>query len=271
MAKKDRAFFKVAVKRRKQVIEGEGREGVGSWMWSTRKLMWKRGLGREWDIPEVCCQVSKEEWKERVYEKVEEYYEGRRMGKMRGMKSMGRYARTKSWERVDEEHAEYTGEVGRWGAMVCERYLDDMKERGATSLKLQCRADCLPVMKRVMKMMKMPLEWGTCLMCNEGCMETIDHLIMDCNAYATHRERLVTKVTEAYSVAKRGEGGYEELNREEQIEVMMGKGIGCKVLEGNIDHAFKRFLKRAWRKRKLVTKTVEAMKKSSKCEGLCVV
>ena len=59
---------------------------------------------------------------------------------MGGMKSMGRYGRTKNWERVDEDHAEFTGEVGRWGALVCERYLDDMKERGAASLKLQCRA-----------------------------------------------------------------------------------------------------------------------------------
>ena len=74
--------------------------------------------------------------------------------------------------------------------------------------------------------------------------------------------RLVTKVTEAYSVATRGEGGYEELEREEQIEVMMGKGIGSKTAEGNIDHAFKRFLKRAWRKRKAVTKAVEEMTKS---------
>ena len=67
-------------------------------------------------------------------------------------------------------------------------------------------------------------------------------------------------MTEAYSVATR-EGGYEELEREEQIEVMMGKGIGSKTAEGNIDHAFKRFLKRAM-KRKAVTKAVEEMTKS---------
>ena len=47
VARKDRAFFKVAVMRRRQVIDGEDREGVGSWMWATRALMWRRGLGRE--------------------------------------------------------------------------------------------------------------------------------------------------------------------------------------------------------------------------------
>ena len=88
-------------------------------------------------------------------------------------------------------------------------------------------------MKRVMEKMKMPLEWGTCLMCNDGCVETIDHLLMNCSAYAIHLGRLVTKVRV----------GYEELEREEQIEVMMGKGIGSKTAEANIDHAFKRFLK----------------------------
>ena len=36
VARKDRAFFKVAVMRRRQGIEGVGREGVGSWMWATR-------------------------------------------------------------------------------------------------------------------------------------------------------------------------------------------------------------------------------------------
>ena len=53
----------------------------------------------------------------RVYEEVEECYEGRRREEMGGMKSMGRYGRTKNWERVDEDHAEFTGEVGRWGAL----------------------------------------------------------------------------------------------------------------------------------------------------------
>ena len=50
--------------------------------------------------------LPKEEWKERVYEEFEECYEGKN-------EIMGRYGRTKSWERVDEEHAEFTGEVGR--------------------------------------------------------------------------------------------------------------------------------------------------------------
>ena len=51
----------MAVMRRRQVIEGVGREGVGSWMWATRELMWRRGLGREWNEPELCSHVSKEE------------------------------------------------------------------------------------------------------------------------------------------------------------------------------------------------------------------
>ena len=28
-----------------------------------------------------------------------------------------------AWERVDEDHAEFTGKVERWGALVCERYI----------------------------------------------------------------------------------------------------------------------------------------------------
>ena len=63
-----------------------------------------------------------------------------------------------------------------------------------------------------------------------------------------------------------------ELEREVQIYVMMGKGIGSKTAVANIDHVFKRLLKRAWRKRKALTKAVEEMtnKESHGCESLCL-
>jgi len=159
------------------------------------------------------------------------------------MKSIGRYERTKSWERVDEESAVYSGEVGLLGALVCEEYLDDVRERGAMSLKIKCRAGCLPVMTRVMKEVGMPVEWGVCLMCDSGRAETIDHLIMDCSAYDSQRERLLQKVAEAVSVASGGEIGTEDMEREELIQIMMGRKVGSQEAERDIDHAFKRFLK----------------------------
>ena len=139
MARRDRAFYKVAEWRRRQVVAGEGQLGTRSWMRKTWELMSRRGLGREWAEPQMCQRVSKEAWKKRVYVVVEECFEGRREEELAMMESIGRYERTKSWERVDEESAVYSGEVGMLGAQVCEEYLDDVRERGATNLKLQCR------------------------------------------------------------------------------------------------------------------------------------
>ena len=47
------------------------------------------------------------------------------------------------------------------------------------------------------------------------------------------------------------------MKTEEKIRVLLGKRIDSKVAEDNIDHAVKRFLKRAWRIRRRVTREVE--------------
>ena len=261
MARRDRAFYKVAEWRRRQVVAGEGQLGTRSWMRKTWELMSRRGLGREWAEPQMCQRVSKEAWKKRVYVVVEECFEGRREEELAMMESIGRYERTKSWERVDEESAVYSGEVGMLGAQVCEEYLDDVRERGATNLKLQCRAGCLPVMTRVMKVVGVPVEWGVCLMCDSGRAENIDHILLDCSAYKNQRKRLMHKVTEAVSAASRGEIGIEDMEREELIQIMMGRKVGSQEAARDIDHAFKRFLKRVWRSRKRVVKEVEKMLK----------
>ena len=256
VASRERTFYKIAALRRRQVIMGEGEEGTRSWMWNTRSLMWKRNLGREWDEPWICRFDSKDEWKKRVYLEVEECYEDRRREEMAVMKSMGRYVRTKNWDRVSKEHATYAGEIGKLGALVCESYLDDVNEREAAKLKLLCRAGCLPVMSRIMWEVGMPADWGTCLMCESGNIESIDHLILDCNAYKRHRERLIRKINESYSVAQRG-CYFEDLCYEDRLEIILGKNIGCSVMEKNIDHAFKRYLKKAWRTRRKITKILE--------------
>ena len=57
-----------------------------------------------------------------------------------------RYVRSKRWDKVEEEFARSSGEIGRRGALVPEPYLDDRKEPVGRRLKLMCRAGCLPVM-----------------------------------------------------------------------------------------------------------------------------
>ena len=207
--------------------------------------------------PGLCQQVSKESWKKRVYDAVEECFEGRRREEMAKMESMRRYEMVKSWERVDEDSAVYSGEVGLLGALVCEEYLDDVREREATRLKLKCRAGCLPVMTRLIKKLDMPVEWGVCPMCDSGRVETMDHLLMECSAYDSHRDRLLGKIAEAVSAASGGRVKAEEMAQEEIIQIVLGRKVGSRAAEMSIDHASKRFLKRAWRTRRRVTNEME--------------
>jgi exonuclease III len=257
VAETSRAFYKVAVMRRRQVVEGTNGDGMGSWMWKTRELLWRRGLGEFWDEPESIVDVSKERWKEMVYQAVEERHDKVRGEELAGMNSMKRYSDVRSWGRMDEGRAAYAGEVGRMGALVCERYLDDVKEREATKLKIKCRAKCMPLMKRVMKEANLPPEWARCVMCDSGDVEDEEHFLMKCKAYERHRERMMEKVAEAYSVGNGGQGGFEELGDEEKMKILLGQQVGGKAPEDNIDHAMKRYVKRAWRARKRVTRKVE--------------
>ena len=43
---------------------------------------------------------------------------------------------------------------------------------------------------------------------------------------------------------------------ESRVNVMLGQNVGCEVGEDNIDHAIKRFLKRAWRRRRSITQKI---------------
>ena len=72
------------------------------------------------------------------------------------------------------------------------------------------------------------------------------------------------KVAEAVSAASRGEIGIEDMEREELIQIMMGRKVGSQEAARDIDHAFKRFLKKVWRSRKRVVKEVEKMLKGEK-------
>ena len=65
------------------------------------------------------------------------------------MSTMEQYMHVKSWAIVDNTRASFSGEVGKFGALVPERYLDDTRERLACRLKVMCRCRCLPVLERI--------------------------------------------------------------------------------------------------------------------------
>ena len=47
--------------------------------------------------------------------------------------------KVKCWDKMDADRAVLAGEVNIRGSMVMEKYLDDVKERLGSHLKLMCR------------------------------------------------------------------------------------------------------------------------------------
>ena len=82
------------------------------------------------------------------------------------------------------------GEVGQRGALVCERYLDDMKERGGSKLKFMCRAKCLPLLDRICVELGIDRNNAICVMCDCAEVESLEHVFLRCSAYEKERGKL---------------------------------------------------------------------------------
>ena len=254
-AKPERILSIIARLREQQVRTSTGRAGKLSWVRGTRELLMKRNLTQYWLAPSECYEeMSREQWKVIVYREVEDWFESEREERMSKMSSAEMYVDVKEWQEMDRQRAEFRGEVGKKGALVSERYLDDVEERLGTHLKLLCRAGCLPVLRKVAVEARASQNIAVCLQCDSGEREDMEHFVFDCKAYKRHRERLMTKVTEWFRIGTGREWGGE--TRQEQMKVLMGKRIGGRVLEDNVDHAMKRYLKKAWRERRGVTRAV---------------
>jgi hypothetical protein len=199
-------------------------------------------------------------WKRLCYGAVEEHHDEKREGEMAALSSLTRYCRVKDWTERDEEMAGMQGEIGKLGMLVPERYLDHNKERLGCYLKLLCRSECLPTLARVCKerrdVQKIPTGVGLarCRMCNSGDIEDTEHIVLHCAAYATQREWMYKTAAEAGRVW--GIGHFAVAPACDKLDLLMGRSTGSAESDDNIDHAFKRFLKRAWRSRAGLTRAV---------------
>jgi hypothetical protein len=246
VAGRERALSLVASMRRAHVLRG-GKLGRGSWMQGTRALLQEMNLAGHWFSPSTTRAQCKEQWKSAVYRQVEEWQEVARRARMRGLQSMERYGKLKCWAEVGAERAQFKGEIGRKGALVMERYLDDVKERTGTKLKLLCRMGCLPVLQHIAQERGWHSSWARCLMCESGKAENIRHVLLECSAYEKHRDRML-RTAKAARVGQEGE----------RVSALLGGQLDGVVAEDNVDHAVKRFLKKAWRVRRGLTKRLNA-------------
>jgi hypothetical protein len=254
VAEPSRALVAVARARRWQLMWGGAGMGKLGWMGGTRQLLHDRGMAEYWSDPAKCARLSKRQWDDMLYDSVEAHYEEERENEVALLPSLSRYVKVKSWKRMDEDRAEFTGEIGELGALVVERYMDEVRDRLGGRLKLLCRAGCLPVMARVARELGVNREQGQCMMCRQG-EEDIEHVLLTCQAYSKQREKLLISVGKSYS---RGNSGANilEAGPERVIEVLLGARAGCKLTEDEVDRATKRFLRKAWKTRRAVTAAV---------------
>jgi hypothetical protein len=262
-AKPDRLLRVVAAFRHQELVQSGG-SGFGSkgWMTTAKAALSSAGLADYWDDPRRAARESVHAWRERVYQAVETASDADRAARMEGMPSVKTYTNIKEWGANTEAYSFSTGEEGRPGRLVPERYLDDRAYLKGTRLKLLCRLNCLPVMDRVGREVKpkWPKHNRVCFACGCGTVEDIHHFIMGCPRYAAKRANLIARIRLILSgsACELTAPAFACMNSQAQCEVILGKRIGDPIAEDRIDATAKRYLTKAWNLRAGVTARINA-------------
>jgi hypothetical protein len=218
------------------------------------------GMGEYWADPAAVGRVSEADWKKKADLAVDATHDRARADRMARMPSTTTYVEVKEWGRNPEEYSFSSGEVGKLGQLVPERYLDDRRNLKGTRLKMLCRTGCLPLMERVGREVepKWPREMRTCLACNSGAVEDVRHFVMECPAYAERRRGLLTQVAQA---AQRSavDIPFDATTVEEQLQVILGKRVGDRRFEDKVDWQVKKFLVKSWNAREPVKKAINVI------------
>lgn len=270
-------LLRVLVTFRHRERTAEGTYGTRGWLPTVEATLDTVGLMRYWTHPGVSANMGQKTWRPKVYEAVDEWNDNERVKALAHHPSTTCYAMVKEWRANPTAYSFSSGEEGKLGMLVPERYLDDRNDLKGTRLKLLCRTRCLPVMDRVGREQKPPWEkhTRTCPCCELGEVEDVSHLILRCPTYNRHRQRLLTIMhtaagqpgafaiaparegkpylniphTEAYEKAKallRSPTGLWMNSPMVLLAIILGRRIGAPKLEDKIDAAVKQFLRKTW-------------------------
>jgi hypothetical protein len=247
----------VAEYRHREFINSGGR-GLGSrgWMRTAAESLTTHGMAPFWLTTSLVADLSASTWKSMVYDAVDRVDDGRRSERMEGMSSTSTYSVIKYWGLNPEAYAFSSGEAGRLGQYVPERYLDDRQCLKGTRLKLLCRTNCLPVMKRVGREVvpSWPEAQRVCFSCDSGQVEDVHHFLMECPTYSLQRNKLVKRVSIVLSQSELGQFG--QMDCWSQSLVILGKRLGNPAAEDRIDAAVKKYLVKCWNLRASVTRAI---------------
>ena len=269
-AQPQRLLYRVAAFRRRERVLSGGR-GLGSmgWMASAERTLRSHGMVSVWYIPSQATAHTQVEWRERVYEAVEAQSDVDRVARGVGMSTVMQYAQLKEWGANTASYSFSSGEVGRLGRLVPERYLDDRSDLKGTRVKMLCRLGCLPLMNRVGREQRPPWPKAArvCPCCDLGVVEDVHHFIMVCPMHADRRARLLSH---AHAVVERAipvrrQGGVLETvdfagsSVQAQCRVLLGGRIGDPFSEDRLDKMVKRYLRKSWNCRHRVTEAINSV------------
>ena len=261
VAPETRLLRKVAEFRWQERITSGG-VGYGSigWMATAETSLSAMGLDAFWRAPSNAADMELADWRSLTYEAVNAASDTARATRMTNMTSASTYMVVKEWGINTEQYSASTGEIGRLGQHVPERYLDDRTDLKGTRLKLLCRLGCLPIMDRVGREVhpKWAKETRTCFACNGGSVEDVRHFIMDCPSYSAQRGRMFEDVRRSMerSLGPGDGNNFDDMGSTGQYHVILGKRIGDPSVEDRIDRTVKTYLRKAWNTRSIITTSI---------------
>ena len=225
-----------------------GGAGFGSlgWMPSAKRVLMVAGLGSYWHDTAAVVDKTAEHWRDLTHTAVNAGSDASRQARMTGMPSTQTYMHIKEWGENTEPYSFSSGEVGRLGQHVPERYLDDRACLKGTRLKLLCRLNCLPLMDRVGREAKP--KWAkasrVCFECGGGVVEDVHHFLMVCPSYAAKRAGLLQRVERI--MRNPNVPDFNAMDPKGQGRILLGRRFGNPDAENSIDRLVKRFLTKAW-------------------------
>ena len=259
VASPDRLLPHLAGIRRDQLAAG-GRFSQKSWMAGTKAMLEKYNLERYWTNPSLVQGKGWKEWKMIVEEGVEDREDVERRDRSLASVSATseRYNQIKHWGRVSEDAAVFSGEVGRRGARVIERYLDDRNADEGRRLKLWCRAGCLPVLETVGIGLRWPDSLQLCTLCNGGETDSISHFLAVCPYFEKRRKALKDKIFSILTKQSNTKAvWFATLPDAGVCRVLLGETVGDARIDDYIDCLTKRYIVKIWGDRKWLNRSVQ--------------
>ena len=247
----DRLLRVVAIERHRETCHHNPRLGSKGWMKTAKAALERYDLLEYWSNPHACRGVGKDQWKDMVYQRVDQAFDGVRAKRMAEMPTAAAYSQLKSWAPTSQEYAFSGGEVGRLGQQVPEPYLDDRANLGGMHVKMMCRLGCLPVMDRVGRERdpKWPKASRTCLACDQQALETVEHFVMECPRYAVQRALLMRDIGNRLPP-------FRSMTDTDKCRIILGRRAGDPRVDNAIDRMAKRRLKKFWNLRAPISRAV---------------